>query len=376
MIHEGVKMPAGPSKRLTFIDIARTYAIFLALLAHLFIAIGVFKQLGSNSLLIKQFTRTATPMFVFMFGFMIEFVYVKRAERFGLHAVHRRLFIRSFQCYFAYALTSFAAVLGGYTAADVFFNSLLFLKNSRFGNILATYSIMLLLTPIIIRLRLKFGIKFLYGVLVALLVSYAYIHQWQSINYGILNQPLNVLLGIGTHRFGPSVYGAFSFALAGMIVASCFTKPIPENNAVNISLVIGSLAAILSVLGLILIHEDFKQAWIYFSDFTYRGANAPGYYIIGTLGSLLTITIFYFTVGSKTPIKPVQFILPVGTSSLISYTTGNLFLNLFGLQVKAMNPFVTTVFFFVGVVLITRYIDRLPFYNQLEAFMNLRFAQN
>jgi hypothetical protein len=65
--------------RLHFIDFARTYAVFLALLAHSLETTGVIDRLGEDSLYIRQFTRTATPIFVFMFGFMIEFVYATRA---------------------------------------------------------------------------------------------------------------------------------------------------------------------------------------------------------------------------------------------------------------------------------------------------------
>lgn len=64
--------------------------------------------------MLKQFTRSATPIFVFMFGFMVEFVYTRRARNLGVSAVRRRIYVRSFQCYVAYALVSFSAYLGDY----------------------------------------------------------------------------------------------------------------------------------------------------------------------------------------------------------------------------------------------------------------------
>jgi len=66
-------MSSSHQNRLTFIDVARTYAILLALLSHVFAATGFFQQLGSDALLIRQFTRMATPLFMFMFGFMNEY---------------------------------------------------------------------------------------------------------------------------------------------------------------------------------------------------------------------------------------------------------------------------------------------------------------
>jgi len=57
--------------RLNFIDVARSYAIILALFSHAMLAFGGFAALGEDALKIKLFTRTATPLFVFMFGMML-----------------------------------------------------------------------------------------------------------------------------------------------------------------------------------------------------------------------------------------------------------------------------------------------------------------
>ena len=154
-------MSSSHQNRLTFIDVARTYAILLALLSHVFAATGFFQQLGPDALLIRQFTRVATPLFMFMFGFMIEFVYVRRAASNGVGAIRHRILARSFQCYMAYALTSFCAVLSGYLSIKGFLGSLLFFTDSRFGNILRSYSVLLVLAPFIIRLRLMLGAKFM-----------------------------------------------------------------------------------------------------------------------------------------------------------------------------------------------------------------------
>ena len=56
--------------RLVFIDFARSYGVFLALLSHALIATGAYEQLaGGDATIIRSVTRMATPMFVFMFGF-------------------------------------------------------------------------------------------------------------------------------------------------------------------------------------------------------------------------------------------------------------------------------------------------------------------
>src|SRR5215472_18913485 len=140
--------------RLHFIDFARTFAVVLALLAHSLSNTGVFDRMGADSLYIKQFIRTATPIFVFMFGFMIEFVYATRARASGVASIQRRLRVRSFQCYFGYCLTSFCTLLGGEQSLYQFAKSLAFFGDSRFGNILRVYAVVMLFTPLLVRLRL------------------------------------------------------------------------------------------------------------------------------------------------------------------------------------------------------------------------------
>jgi OpgC protein len=203
--------------RLHFIDFARTFAVILALLAHSLSNTKVLDRMGADSLYIKQFTRTATPIFVFMFGFMIEFVYATRARASGVTSIQRRLRVRSFQCYFGYCLMSF--------------------------------------------------------------------------------------------------------------------------------------------------------------DYTYRRSNMPGYYLIGIVTSVFWITLFSLLIGTRELSRPVKFFLPLGLSSLFSYTTGNVPLNLSGYVATRVDPTLYIVVFFVSVLSITKYIDRIPYYEYANELMCLRFPR-
>lgn len=359
--------------RLTFIDVARTYAIILALLAHALITTGAIDKLGADSIYIKQFIRMATPMFVFMFGFMVEFIYVKRASNCGVKQISRRLYVRSFQCFVAYVLTSMCAWLGGYKSLESVVNSIIFLSEARFGNILRAYCVMLLVTPFIIKLRLKIGVKLLYFALVLLLILHAFISHLQTIDFGILNHPMNILFGIGIHQGGPSVIGAFIFYLAGMIVAAGVGRG--DLNPKEFYKSIASLFVVMLVAGAFLIQDNLYDTWRFFSNATYRKLNDPGYYIIGTCCSLLAIAVCYALIGNRKLIKPLSFILPIGTSSLISYTVGNMLLNLFGQYSQRVELIVFLVVFFSAVVLITRNITSMPFYNKAFTLMNLEYRK-
>jgi hypothetical protein len=163
-------------------------------------------------------------MFVFMFGFMIEFVYATRARASGVASIQRRLRVRSFQCYFGYCLTSFCSLLGGYQSLYKFAASLVFFGNSRFGNILRVYAVIMLFTPLLVRLRLRYGVRFVVFCLAGVLLSFPWIIALKDVDFGALNNPLNVLFGVGPARRGPSAWHSMSFVLSGMLLASTLTE--------------------------------------------------------------------------------------------------------------------------------------------------------
>ena len=148
------------SDRLNFIDVARAYAIALALFAHAMTAFGgwdfLFVPVAAG---LKLVTATATPLFVFMFGLMLELHYARRAVRDGFEPTMKRLLKRGGQCYVGYALTAIAGVIGGYLTITEAGLALAFLDNARFGNILRLYSLALVVAPAVLWLRLQFGVR-------------------------------------------------------------------------------------------------------------------------------------------------------------------------------------------------------------------------
>ena len=348
--------------RLHFIDFARTFAVVLALLAHSLGNTKVFDRMGADSLYIKQFTRTATPIFVFMFGFMIEFVYTTRARASGVASIQRRLRVRSFQCYFGYCLTSFCTLLGGHQSLYKFAASLAFFGNSRFGNILRVYAVIMLFTPLLVRLRLRYGVRFVVFCLASVLLSFPFVIQLKGVDFGVFNNPLNVLFGVGLGRFGPSVWHSMSFVLSGMLLASSLTGGAKtlRNAFSRFYLIALGLVSICAVAWFPLVHDGPAEAWVKFADSTYRGSNMPGYYLIGIVTSVFWITLFSLLIGTRELSRPVKFFLPLGLSSLFWYTTGNVLLNLSGYVATRVDPTLYIAVFFVSVLIITKYIDRMP----------------
>ena len=365
--------------RLHFIDFARTFAVVLALLDHSLGNTKVFGRMGADSLYIKQFTRTATPIFVFMFGFMIEFVYATRARASGLASIERRLRVRSFQCYFGYCLISFCTLLGGQQSLYKFAASLaFFFGNSRFGNILRVYAVIMLFTPLLVRLRLRYGVRFVVFCLASVLLSFPFVIKLKGVDFGVFNSPLNVLFGVGLGRLlGPSVWHSMSFVLSGMLLASSLTGGAEtlRNAFSRFYLIALGLVSICAVAWFPLVHDGPAEAWVKFADSTYRGSNMPGYYLIGIVTSVFWITLFSLLIGTRELSRPVKFFLPLGLSSLFSYTTGNVLLNLSGYVATRVDPTLYIAVFFVSVLIITKYIDRMPYYEYANELMCLRFPR-
>ncbi|MBA6411787.1 OpgC domain-containing protein [Parahaliea sp. F7430] len=365
------------NRRLYFIDCARTYAVFLALLSHLLITTRFFNDLGSDAIYVKQFTRMATPMFVFMFGFMIEFVYVRRVINNGHQLLRQRLHIRAFQCYFAYSLTGFCGFLGGFTSFQDFMLSLVFLSDSRFGNILRVYAVILLFTPLIIQLRVHYPNRFLIIALSILLASFPVTSALKASDFGAMNNAMNTLFGIGPVKAGPSVWHSLCFVFAGMLMASSFNTARSTRNDINSRFYFNAFGLVITCLlaWYFLIDKSFSVGWWSFVDMSYRKDNAAGYFIIGTLTSVITFIFFKLWIGTRTPPFLFQLLLPIGLSSLFSYTVGNCLLNLFGIEVIAY-PLLTAILFFPLLVFITRYITLLPGYQMINDLLNLRLPNS
>jgi len=320
------------ANRLNFVDVARAYAIVLALFAHSMVTFGGFSSLGDFDSLAKLFIRFATPMFVFMFGIMLELVYVKRARLNGVQSVVRRLVLRSAQCYAGYQLTVVASFLGGYLTAGEASRALLLLDTSHFGNILRFYSIALLLAIPLIRARLHWGVR-VYGLLLILLwiVPKPLEGTLAAASFGSYESLAGLLFGIGAAPVGPSVWHGMTFVLAGMLVGTSLTgwnAPGFRLRAFYASSAV--VMAITALVVLVLVRESSPiDVARNFANLRYRTQNHIGYYAVGILGSSFMLVILSRVVPLETPLADWAAVpLTLGTSSLLSFTLGNIVLNL------------------------------------------------
>ena len=168
-----------------------------------------------------------------------------------------------------------------------------------------------------------------------------------------------------------------SFVLSGMLLASSLTGGAKtlRNAFSRFYLIALGLVSICAVAWFPLVHDGPAEAWVKFADFTYRGSNMPGYYLIGIVTSVFWITLFSLLIGTRELSRPVKFFLPLGLSSLFWYTTGNVLLNLSGYVATRVDPTLYIAVFFVSVLIITKYIDRMPYCGYANELMCLRFPR-
>ena len=152
----------------------------------------------------------------------------------------------------------------------------------------------MLLTPLLVRLRLRYGVRFVVFCLAGVLLTFPWILELQKVDFGMFNNPLNVLFGIGPGRRGPSVWHSMAFVLSGMLLASSLTAGAETLRSAfsRFYLYALGLVALCAVAWLPLVQDDPAAAWVKFADFTYRGKNMPGYYLIGIVTSVGYLALF------------------------------------------------------------------------------------
>lgn len=189
-----------PSKpRIGFIDLARALAILFAMTSHIFIEVNMWQgqMSGEVFLLIKSITRTATPMFIILFGVMLEVVYYQQFLRNGkFRNISQRLLSRAMICYLGVGFIGVFALITAKIDLPTLLQAVTYTGPGRWGEILKYYSIAMLIAPMILWLRHRFGLLSLILLLIAVWSLSPILHM----AFAKVEQPhylFSYLLGIG-----------------------------------------------------------------------------------------------------------------------------------------------------------------------------------
>ncbi len=308
-------------RRYLFVDVLRSLAIALALAAHAFNDFNVLDHLsGLEYTALRSLTRAAAPSFIFMFGMMLELVYARRIAASGLSPVVPTLLWRSLQCYFGYVLTVLAGWVLGLFDWSHALQALVFIFGGHHGNILKFYTVALLVAIPLLALRDRMGLGLTLGVCFGL---------W------LLSPLLNALATLPVGRFGgilelgtQMIPYSLTFIGAGMWVGNSLRRP--ETLSARFHLHVGLLLAVCAGgVGLLMLQSSPSAVlYSYLDYYEYRDSYHIGYYLLGLLQALgLCLLFFHLVPYGRTSLSPGSPLLTFGRASLLSFTLGNIVLN-------------------------------------------------
>jgi hypothetical protein len=316
--------------------------VALALLSHGFTA---FKAMG----LLPRFARpvlvtvfhAATPTFLLLFGVMLEIVAVRRLRTAGPAALRASLLRRSLLCYLAYVATIAAALLAGKLSPGESARAAVLLQNVPYGNILAFYTLALLVAYPLVRLSARAGTG---PILAGAAGFWLLTPLLDQLPWPGRNEPLAVLTRLLFGRPYPA-YIAFLqslvFIAIGMLLGrAAVAGPPPDAGRRLNRAVLGGLTAfgfwIVCLAALDGVDALFRG---YALSNALRTRQAAGYAALsGFSGLLLLFLLLRAVPPSRTYHPPGPLALVLGRSSLAAFSLGNILLIVAPPALKRIGP--------------------------------------
>jgi surface polysaccharide O-acyltransferase-like enzyme len=325
-------IPTGQN-RLQGVDFCRSSAILIAMFSHSLAASGLRDFDSSGPLMAVLFIiHFAAPTFIALFGAMLEIAYLSRIRSGQGAAAVSRLMSRTLQCYLLYALSVLAlhAAIGA-AFGDTLRRVLLF-GYMPFTDILRFYVYALLLAPLLLAARNRFGLAPLLILAALAQASYpllAAIPQIPEMTGGYYVHYLaNALYGAAGDNQVPSLIHGLSLVVFGMAVGNIATNWRSEElarrrgalalYAVLLTMTAAATAAMWNWTAPGATIEDLALGVL-------RGLNHPLYYSSAAVGILIAVALasYLLDVRKMRFAKPVLF---AGRTSLFTFSFGNILL--------------------------------------------------
>lgn len=319
-----------PGRKILGLDIARTIAIALAMLNHSFIATNVWKDFFEPKPQIAFVVRLATPMFIILFGALLEVVYRNRERRDGLQSVTARLFERALLCWLLYALTLIPLLWTGRTSVTSAVFGALLAGKIPLSDILRYYTILFFLAPLLLFARNRWGLLPLLAASTAFLLLHPVLVLLPAPPPDFAHYAparlADLLLGLGDAVAGPSVLHSLFFVAVGMLIGWL----LGEDRSPDVSVREGVTRRFL-LLGASLSFGAFATFFMGPEEVTtetaagmvLRNANHPFYFFCGALGTTVIVALCRFVRADGPGLRYATFL---GRRSLFTFAAGNAFL--------------------------------------------------
>lgn len=326
--------------RIIGLDICRSVAILATMFSHALFEGGAqpYYALDHAGLIwLRFFLQLSPPIFIILFGSVLEIVYRPRIEAGQKLQTTARLLTRAAQCYLLYLVTLLAMLAAGLGSPGYTLRCALFFGASPYGDILKFYTLALAFAPALIWLRDKRGFVTLGAVSVAIHLLHPLITRLAvpetSPADAYLSPVIGFLIGGGeVVTGGPSFLHGMTFVIWGMMIGrAVIVLSRPTSSRQDIVQAACSMGALLLVSGAVLLafwnlDAPFNTVRD-LSNLTYRNINHPAYFAFGLFGTLLAV----FACLILYDVFRVKFGLSLtfaGKTSLFTFSFGNALLYL------------------------------------------------
>ena len=354
-----------PTTRIIGIDLARAIAILLVTFNHAMVASDGFGHLRGWIIYPVEFlTQLATPVFLIMFGAMLELVYRRRLLSGHTVQTIQRLIVRALECYGFYLLSLVALFFfqGTYSfpALPV---AALFGISVPFTTLLVFYTIALVLAPLILSLRQVCG-------LLPLVVVSVCIHVFYPVLNGLPEAPLvagkdylahvsGIVYGKGVDFSGPSLVHGLTLVIVGMVFGRALQ--LVKSQRLERRTGVGLIASMLAFSGGVCAALFWLGgAWEVLSELVSREARRsshPVYFAMGVFGGLASTCslILIYDVGRMQLGRSLKVF---GRNSLFVFGFGILVVNLAPADLLRHAPFLSASLLTVFTLAVTLVFDR------------------
>jgi len=326
-----------PRARIVGIDICRSIAILLAMFSHALVEAGTLKATPESVAIPLRFLlQMAPPIFIILFGTMLEFVYKARIEDGEYMQATRRLLTRALQCYLLYVVTILSMLVVGLSSPGYALRCILMMGVTPYADILKFYALALAMAPALLAMRIRWGLMPL--VIVSLLVHLAHPLIAAAPTPPLVNGKdylspvLGFLTGMTTQDVGgPSVMHGLTFVIWGMVVGKAIKLMTNGDSEADMAegkqLLSGMFVAAAGVTLLLWNWDAPLQDFVGIATLSIRNANLPLYFSLGcavTIACVMLCIQLYDRMGASFG-RPVTF---AGRTSLFTFSFGNVLLYL------------------------------------------------
>jgi len=329
-----MKTPARP-ERIVGIDICRSAAIIAAMASHAMVTSGAFIHNPTDKMtVLRFFFQMAPPIFIGLFGAMIEIAYRPKFEKGDSERGIQQLLSRALQCYLLYALCMVFSALTGDFSAGYALRCLLLMGVTPFVDILKFYAVVLVLAPLFITLSLKarHGLLMLVLASVVIHLSHPYLMRLpplpQIFGDDYLSFPAGFLYGGAVGPGGPSVLHGLGFVFLGMFLGRMAPRLLGQDHGVRTRARL-AMAGIVILTGLTTAlmwnwREPFQTATA-IADLSLRNDNHPLYFSLGGL-TVTLVTWAALEIYDRLGFRLGRGLTFISSTSLFTFSFGNMFL--------------------------------------------------